>query len=131
MSTMSGSIEDVRKRPNKLSNTSEHKHKHSKRKSRQHSPGRPGEEPDEPDDEAVIPGNPQNDQECPRSVRNQRVDETDAPGRDRAPGGHRGEQEASRAAKGDPDRINVVDCPEHDWMCPRADGNEHEVETNT
>ena len=130
VSTMSGSIEDVGMRPKKLSNASERERKRSKRRSRKDSAGRPGGEPDEPRAETAVSGDIHNLQKRPRKVSNERVDETDAPGRDRPPGGHRGEQEVSRAAKGDPDRTNVVDHAGYDGRHPRSRGNERVVETS-
>ena len=54
----------------------------------------------------------------------------DAPGRDRASGGHRGKQEVPRAIKGDPDCANVVDHAGYDGRHPRSCGNERVVETS-
>ena len=73
--TTSGSVEDVGKRPKKLSNTSKRERKRSKRKSRKYSPGRPGGEPDEPGAETAVPGDIHNLHKRPRKVSNERVDE--------------------------------------------------------
>ena len=102
----------------------------SEQKGRENSPSRPGEEPEEPDDEAVIPGDPQNDQERPRSVRNKRVDKTNAPCRRNGLGGHLDEPEASRGVEGVWDREMVVDGARHDGICSSSDGSECRVETN-
>jgi hypothetical protein len=69
--------------------------------SRRESPGRPGEESDEPGGETAAPGDFQRPQERPRSIRNERVDRTNAPSPDKAPGGHIDDQEASRDVEGD------------------------------
>ena len=94
------------------------------------SPSRPREEPEEPGAETAVPGDFQRTQELPRSIRNKRADETDSPGRDRAPGGHRGEQEASNVVKGDPDRAKVVHSAGYDGTHPRSGRSERIVETN-
>jgi hypothetical protein len=48
------------------------------------------------------------DQERPRSISNERVDETNAPRRRNSPGGRLGEPEASRGVEGVQDRGTVV-----------------------
>jgi hypothetical protein len=130
VSAASGSIEEVQKKSKKLQNTLEQVHERSKRKGRKYSPGRPGEEPDEPDDKGVVPDDLQNDPERPRSVSNERVDRTNAPSPDKAPGGHKDDQEALRDIEGDSDRGTVVDSAEHDGMCPSSRRNEREDKTN-
>ena len=89
---------------------------------------RPGEEPEEPDNEVVVPGNPQNDLECPRSVSDERIDRTNAPSLYKAPGGHIDDQEALRDIEGDLDCRTVVDGAEHDVVCPSSCGNERRIE---
>ena len=74
------SIKRVLKRLQKLSNTSERKHKCSKQRSRKDSPGRPGGEPDEQGAETAVPGDIHDLHKRPRKVRNEHVDETDTPG---------------------------------------------------
>jgi hypothetical protein len=144
-------VEDDCERPRKLPNTSERVNERSERKRREDLPERtkvesgdpdseadvsaasgsiPGEEPDEPDDEAVVPDDLQNDPERPRSVSNERVDRTNAPSPDKAPGGHKDDQEALRDVEGDSDRGTVVDSAEHDGMCPSSRRNEREDKTN-
>jgi hypothetical protein len=129
-SAASGRVEDNWKEPMKLADTSELERERSKRRCRRNSPGRPGEEPDEPDDEAVVPGDLQNDRERPRSISNERVDETNAPHRRNSPGGHLGEPEASRGVKGVQDRGTVVDSAEYNWTRPKSDGNARGVVPN-
>ena len=73
----------------------------------------------------------QSHQERPRSVRNQRVDETNAPCQRNGPGGHLSEPEASRGVEGVQNCGKVVDGTKHDGMCPSGRGNERVVETNT
>ena len=130
-SRVSGRAEETREKPTKLHNTSVQVRERSKERTQQNSPSRPGEEPEEPDDEAVIPGDPQNNPEPPRSVSDERVNRTNAPCRRNGPGGHLGEPEASRGVEGVQDRGMVVDDAKHDGMCPSSHGNECEVETNT
>ena len=129
-SRASGRAEETREKPTKLHNASVQVRERSKERTRQNSPSRPGEEPEEPDDEAVIPGDLQNDPEHPRSVSNKRVDRTNAPCRRNGPGGHLGEPEASRGVEGVWDRETVVDGAKHDGMCPSSRGNERKVEMN-
>ena len=100
-STASWSIEDVGKRPKKLRKMSERVSERLESRSREDPPGRPGEELDEPGAETAVPGGVHDVQERPRSIRNERVDGTDSPCRDRAPEGRRGEQELSRGTKVD------------------------------
>ena len=76
---MSWTIKDVRKKPRKLRKTSEHVSEHLESRSRENSPGRPGEEPEELGGETAIPDGVHSVQERPRRVRNERVDETNAP----------------------------------------------------
>ena len=116
VSTTSGSVKDVRKRPKKLSNTSECERKHSKQRSRQNSPSRPGEEPEEPDNKAVVPGDPQNDPEHPRSISDERVDRTNTPCRRNSPDGHLGELKVLRDVESDWDRRSDG---EGDWISGR------------
>ena len=127
----SGSVEDVGKRPKKLSNTSECERKRSKRRSRQHSPGRPGEEPDEPGGETVVQGDVQSPPERHRGGTNDNGIETKPSSLDTEPRHHLGEPEVSRGVEGVRDRGTVVDDAEHDQTCPRADGSERIVKTNT
>ena len=124
------SIEKILKKPMKLRNTSERVSKRLKRRNQGSSPRTARDPPHDPHDETAVPNGTNEVQEGPKSVSNERVDETDAPGQDRAPGGHRGEQEASRAAKGDPDRTNVVHHAGYDGRHPRSHGNERIVETS-
>jgi hypothetical protein len=114
----------------KLRNTSEHVSKRSERKGRENSPSRPGEEQIELGGEMAVPNGTNDVQEHPRRVRNERVDETNAPRRRNSPGGHLGEPEASRGVEGVRDRGTVVDSAEHDGICPSNDGNERFVKTN-
>ena len=131
MSTTSGSVEDVRKRPKKLQNVLGQVRKCLKERTRQDSPSRPGEESDKPDGETVIPGNFQMSQQRPRSVSNERVDETNAPCQRNSLDGHLGEPEASRGVEGVRDCGTVVDGAGHDGIRPSSDGSECRVETNT
>ena len=48
-------------------------------KDKEDSPGRLPDVPDEPDDEVVVPGDPQNDPERPKSVSDERIGRTNAP----------------------------------------------------
>ena len=59
--------EDARGWPKKLRNVSERVSKRSERQSRENSPRKV------PDDEAVVPGDLQSTQECPKGDRNERV----------------------------------------------------------
>ena len=125
----SGRAEDTREKLEKLENTSERVCELSERKGRQDSPNRPGEGPEEPDNEAVVPGDPQNDSH-PRSVSDERIDRMNAPSLDKAPGGHIDDQEALRDIEGDSDCGTVVDGAEHDGVCPSSCGNERRIETD-
>ena len=58
---------------------------------------------------AATPSNAHRHQECAGNVRNERIDRTNTPDRNRAPGGHRGEKGESRGVKVDLDHQNVVD----------------------
>ena len=128
-SRASGRAEDTREKLEKLENTSERVCELSERKGRQDSPNRPGEGPEEPDNEAVVPGDPQNDSH-PRSVSDERIDRMNAPSLDKAPGGHIDDQEALRDIEGDSDCGTVVDGAEHDGVCPSSCGNERRIETD-
>ena len=68
--------EDAKNSPKKLWNTSELEHKRSERRVDENSPYRPREEPEDPGSEMVMPGGVHGVQECPRSVRIERVDGT-------------------------------------------------------
>ena len=129
-STASWTVEDVRKRPKKLRKTSECVSERSEDGSEKNSPSRPGEEPEEPSGEAAVPGGVHGVQKRPRRVRNERVDGTNSPCRDRAPEGPRGEQEPPRAVEGDSDRANAVNGGGCDGERTRSQENERVVETN-
>jgi hypothetical protein len=81
---------------------------HSERRGRADSPCRPGEGPDEPDGEMAVPDGVHSVPKRPTNVRNEHVDETDAPDQDRALGGHRSKKWESRVVEGDSDHANVV-----------------------
>ena len=100
------------------------------RKNEENSPQRLPDEPDEPDNEAVVPGDPQNDPKGSKSVSDERIDRMNAPCQRNSPGGHLGEPEASRGVEGVRDCRMVVDGAEHNGIRPSSRGNEHEVETN-
>ena len=51
-------------------------------------------------------GDVQNTREGPRSIRNERVNETDAPSRDKGPGGHRDERDEQGAIEDDLERLS-------------------------
>ena len=129
-SIASWTIKDVGKKPKKPRKPSERVSGHSKRRNRENSPGRPGEEPEDPGGEAVVPGGTHSIQERARSVRNERVDETNAPCRDRAPEGRRGEQEPSRGTEVDLGRRNVGKGAEHDRVCTRTEEDERVDDAN-
>ena len=75
----SGCAEDVGKWPRKLRNASKRIRECSERRSPEDSPGRPREESEDPGGETVVPGGVHDVQERPRRVRNERVNETNAP----------------------------------------------------
>ena len=87
-------INDASNVPKKLREALERVREHMERKDEEDSPGRLPDLPHDLHDETAVPNGTNEVQEGPKSVSNERVDATDAPGRDRAPGGHRGEQEA-------------------------------------
>ena len=78
-STASWSIEDVGKRSKKLHKMSEHISERLESISQEDSPGRPGEELYEPGTEMAVPGDVNDVQERPRSVRNEHINGTDSP----------------------------------------------------
>ena len=130
VSAASGNVEDTREKPKKLREALERARERMERKDEEDSPRRLPDEPDEPDDEAVVPGDPQNDPEGPKSVSDERVDETNAPCRRNGPGGHLGEPEASRGVEGVRNCGKVVDGAEHNGIRPSSRGNEREVVPN-
>ena len=67
----------------------------------------------------------------PRSVRNEHVDETDAPCRDNGLGGDLDQLEASRGVEIDWSREMVVDGTEYDRIRHGSDSNGGGIETNT
>ncbi|KAF8432353.1 hypothetical protein L210DRAFT_985801 [Boletus edulis BED1] len=123
-------VEDVRDKPSELPNTSELEREHSETRQQGNSPRRTRSEPDELGREAATQRSYQRIQECPRTVRNECVDRTNAPNQDTRPGGHMGPQEASRVGEGDPGRGNVVEGGAHNGIDPRSHGNERVVETS-
>ena len=129
-STASWSVEDVGKRSKKLREALKRIRKRSERRSRTNSPGRPEEEPVEPSGGTAVPDGIHDVQERPRKVRNERVDETDAPRRDWPPGGHLGHREESEDVEGDRERRKVVEGGGHDGIRPKTDRNACGVDTN-
>ena len=126
----SGNVEDTGNQQKKPRNASEHVRERLEQGEQKYSP-RPGPDKlDTPDGETAVPGGVQRVQGRPSNVSNDRVDRTDAPARHRAPGSHRGEQEAIGNVKGDSDRRKVVDYANYDGICLRTDGNERSVETD-
>ena len=101
---VSSRVEDDRNVPKNLQETSERVGERPERRTRENSPGRPGEEPEEPGSETAIPDGVHGVQELPRRVRNERVDETNAPCRANWPGGHGGEQIGWGDIEGDQER---------------------------
>ena len=130
VSTTSGSVEGVWKRPKKLPNTSERERKRSKRRCQQNSPSRPGEEPEEPGGETVVQGDVHSHPEPHRGGTNDDGIETKPSSRDTEPRRHLGEPEASRGVEGVRDRGTVVDGAGHNGIRPSSDGSERRVETN-
>ena len=129
-SAASETFEDVGKKPKRLLEASKRVRKRSERKSQNNSPGRPGEEPEDPSGDAVVPGGTHGVQEHPRSIRNERVDGTNSPCRDRAPRGCRSDQVESRGVEGVQDRENVVDRAGYDGKHPRIEDNERDGGTD-
>ena len=127
---VSNGDEDAREWPKKLRGTLECVSKRSELKENEDSPGRPGDEPDKLGGDMAAPGDFQTSQRCPRNVSNERVDQTDAPGRDRSPGGHRGEQEESEVIEGVRDHETVANHAGYNRKHPRSDGSTRVVETN-
>ena len=95
-SPASGWFENDGERPMKLQNTSKQVSKRSEGISQKHSPGRPAEEPDEPSGETAVPDGVHSTHEGPRGVTSDVGGGTNAPSRDRPPGGHLGDQEEPR-----------------------------------
>ena len=114
----------------KLWNASEQVSKRSEGISQKDSPGRPGEEPDEPSGETAVPDGVHSTQEGPRGVTSDVGSGTNAPSRDRPPGGHLGDREESRGVEGVRDRDKVVDRAEYDWIRPRCEEDERGGDAN-
>ena len=91
---------------------------------------RPGEEPEEPGSETIIPGGVQSVQKGRRKVRDERIDDTNAPSQDTGPGGRLEVQEDSKGVEVDPDLCEVVKGAKHDGKQPRNEGNACDVEMN-
>ena len=125
-----GRIEDVGKWPRKLRKASKRVSERSERRSPENSPSRPREEPEDPGGETRVPGSVQSDQEGPEGVRDERVDETNAPCRDTGPGGRLELQRDSRGVEVDRDCRKVVKGTEHHGKRPRSEEDERYVETN-
>ena len=123
---------DARKRPKKPRNALEHVRGHLERKGPEDSPRRAPDEPEGPGGETAVPGGVQRVQEDPRSVRNERADETDSPRRDWPPlaGGHLGDREKSEVDEGDPDCAKVVEGAGHNGKRLESIRNQRDVETN-
>ncbi|KAF8124095.1 hypothetical protein EV363DRAFT_1178587 [Boletus edulis] len=126
---VSGNVEGVGDMPSELPNTSELEHERSETRQQGNSPRRARSEPDEPGREAAAQRSYQRIQEGPRTVRNERVDRTNAPNQDTRPGGHMGPQEVTRVVEGDSGRGNVVEGGAHNGIDPRSHGNERVIET--
>ena len=84
---------------------------------------RPGEEPQELGGETIVPGSVQSIQQGPRKVRDERVDNMNAPSQDTGPGGRLEVQEDSKGIEVDPDVCEVVEGAKHDGKRPRNEGN--------
>ena len=91
---------------------------------------RPGEEPQELGGETIVPGSVQSIQQGPRKVRDERVDNMNAPSQDTGPEGRLEVQEDSKGVEVDPDLCEVVEGAKHDGKQPRNEGNACDVETN-
>ena len=129
-STASEDVEVDGNQPTKLWNASEQVNERSKRKFGEDSPGRPGEEPEEPGGETAVKDDAHTYQGSPRGDTSDGGAGTNAPSRDTGPGGHRGEEEASRVVEGVRDRVKVVNGAGYDGTRPRSDGSERDVEPN-
>ena len=125
----SGRIEDVWKWPRKLRKASKRVSEHSERRTRVDSP-RSAKESEDPGGETVAPGGVQSVQEGPRKVRDERVNETNAPSRVIGPGRHLDVQGDSEVVEGNPDRAKVVEGAGNDGKQPRTEGDQRYVETN-
>ncbi|KAF8131681.1 hypothetical protein EV363DRAFT_1296447 [Boletus edulis] len=121
--------EDVMDMPSELRKASEHEREHSETREQKNSPKRASVELTEPGCEAVVQGGYQRIQEGPRTVRNERVDRTNASNRDTRPGGHMGPRGVTRVVEGDSGRGNVVEGGAHNGIDPRSHGNERVIET--
>ena len=106
--------------PKKLLNVSELERKRLEQREKGISPKGARNKSDNLGSEAVTQSDTHRHQECPRNVRNERIDRTNALDRNRAPGGHRGEQGESRGTEVNLDHQNVVDDAECDEICPGA-----------
>ena len=116
--------------PKRLLNTSELGRKCLEQREEDNSPQGARNELDDPGSEAATPSDAHRHQECPRNIRDERVDRMNGPDQNRAPGGDRGEQGESRGIEVDSDYRNVVNDAECDGTCPRCEENEGVVETN-
>ena len=84
--------------PKNLPNTSELGRKHLEQRE-DSSPQGARNELDDPGSEVATPSDDHRHQERPRNVRDERVDRMNASDRNRAPGGHRGEQGSGEALR--------------------------------
>ncbi|KAF8119251.1 hypothetical protein EV363DRAFT_1518527 [Boletus edulis] len=121
--------EDVMDMPSELRKASEHEREHSETMEQKNSPKRASVELTEPGCEAVVQGGYQRIQEGLRTVRNERVDRTNASNRDTRPGGHMGPRGVTRVVEGDSGHGNVVEGGAHNGIDPRSHGNERIIET--
>ena len=80
--------EDARCMPNKPTNMLQCVSKCLEKGREENISERPPERPVDTSSETAVRGSPHNVQKCPREVRNECTDETDAPRRDNSLGGH-------------------------------------------
>jgi len=123
--------EDARKWPKKLRSASEPVQEQSEQTSLEDSPRTAPDKPDKPDDEAVIPGDLQRTQGCPRADGNMHSSETNLPSRGTGPGGYRGKLEVRRGVEVDLGHLKVIKGAKYNGVHTMSNKNTHAIEMDT
>ena len=122
--------EDARRRPKKLWNAPERVSAQLKQTEQEDSLSRPPDEPNAPDDEAVIPGDLQSTQGCPKGIWSECIEETNALCPHTGPGGYASELETRRGDEVDRAHQKVIEGAEYDGVCTINDWNARVIKTN-